>query len=137
MNGKAKDDLELSVVSRSVPFSVIEPKYPSVDDDVLNDPYVVDEYVNVCRPLHVLEVVVPKPRDIVFVDLCSGYVNVNGFSYVPKSDTCDFVIERLGSVVIPLIDVVADSLLSKSVFDQYLFVEPCARASVVVAEKYV
>ena len=46
---------------------------------VVSDPYVVDEYENVCNPLHVLAVVVPKARDRVLSDVRSpppsnGYV---------------------------------------------------------------
>jgi len=97
----------------------------------------VNVELNVFVPLHTLFVVVPNAREIAFVFLCIGYVNVSGLSYVPKSETCDFVIERFGRAVIPEIDDEADNLLSKSVLDQYLFVLPCANASVVVAEKNV
>ncbi len=58
-------------------FSV--PMLAIVVDAVLNVLYIVeDEYPKVCSPLHVLDVVVPKAREIVFAVSISGYVNVSG-----------------------------------------------------------
>jgi hypothetical protein len=75
---------------------------------------VVEEFANVCVPPHVFDVEVPKARDTVFTERVNGYEKVRGFSYVPKSDTCDLVIERLGRVAIPEIEDDAESLLSNN-----------------------
>jgi hypothetical protein len=95
--------------------------------------------VNVCVPPHVFDVEVPKARDTVFTERVNGYEKVRGFSYVPKSDTCDLVIERLGSAVIDAIDDVAERFAMKVLVARaevkYWFVRPSARASVVVAWK--
>ena len=53
MNGHANDDFELSVVCRSAPLSEIVPARRFVVLAVVNDPYVVDEYENVCFAVHV------------------------------------------------------------------------------------
>ena len=62
------------VPSRDV--NVEPPNVKFVVDAVTNDPYVVDEYANVCSADHVLAVVVPNARQITFAEFCSGYVKV-------------------------------------------------------------
>ena len=120
-----------------VDVAVIFPEASVESKELIATDESIGARLNVFVPLHTLFVVVPNAREIAFVFLCIGYVNVSGLSYVPKSETCDFVIERFGRAVIPEIDDEADNLLSKSVLDQYLFVLPCVNASVVVAEKNV
>ena len=68
----------------------------------------------VCVPPHVLSVLVPKASEMASVTRESGYEKVSGFSYVPKSETCDLVMERLPSVVMLATEEGAARLLSKS-----------------------
>ena len=59
------------------------PTLATVDDEYVNDPRVVDELLNVLSADHVLAVVVPNARVILFAVSTRGYVNVSGDAPVP------------------------------------------------------
>src|SRR3989338_2557096 len=67
----------------------------------------VGALVNTCVPAQVLLGVVPKASEMASVTRESGYEKVSGVSYVPKSETCDLVMERLPSVVMLATEEVA------------------------------
>ena len=83
-----------------------EPKNPEVDEAYVKEAREVDEFWNVCAPVNVLVVYV---LGIVVEEL------IYEFTPALKFDTCEFVIERLLSVVIEFTEVVAARFAMKLV----------------------